>query len=97
MTVTLAPSTKAALERNGSVVTVDKQESLAAVSKGSFRAGLLRATQSTEDLVLWASAAALRAQREVVNSANSEQGAVMRAQTDQVLLKRRADSIRLNC
>jgi hypothetical protein len=45
--------------------------------------------QSKEDWVLWASAAALRAQREEGNSADSEEGAA-----DQVrLLKRRADSI----
>ncbi len=67
-----------------------------AASKGSFRAGLLRATQSKEDWVLWASAAALRAQREEGNSADSDEGAVMRARADQVrLLKRQADSIRL--
>ncbi len=91
---TLAPSTKAALEFNGCVMIVYKQESLVAASKGSFRAGLLRATQSKEDWVLWASAAALRAQRDEVNSADSEEGAVMRARADQVRwLKRRAYSI----
>ncbi len=47
-------STKAALECNGSVVTFYKRESLVAASKGSFRAGQLRATQSKEDWVLWA-------------------------------------------
>ncbi len=46
-----------------------------AASKGSFRAGLLRATQSKEDWVLWASAAALEAQREEGNSADSAKGA----------------------
>jgi hypothetical protein len=49
---TLSPSTKAALECNGCVVTVYKRESLVAASKGSFRAGQLRATQSKEDWVL---------------------------------------------
>ncbi len=34
-----------------------------AASKGSFRAGRLRAIQSKEDWVLWTSAATLRAQR----------------------------------
>jgi ribonuclease HI len=93
---TLAPSTKAALERNGRVITVYKRESLVAASKGSFRAGRLRAIQSKEDWVLWASAAALEAQREEGSSADSANGAVMRARADQVrLLKRRADSIRL--
>ena len=90
---TLAPSTKRALECNGSVVTVYKRESLVAASKGSFRSGRLRAIQSKEDWVLWASTAALRAQREEVSSA---EGAAMRARADQLrLLKRRADSIRL--
>jgi hypothetical protein len=93
---TLAPSTKAALEYNGRVVTVYRRESLVAASKGSFRAGQLRVTQSKEDWVLWASAAALRAQREAVSSANSAEGAVMRARADQVrLLKRQANSIGL--
>jgi hypothetical protein len=93
---TLTPSTKAALERNGRVITVYKRESLVAASKGSFRAGRLRAIQSKEDWVLWASAAALEAQREEGSSADSANGAVMRARADQVrLLKRRADSIRL--
>ncbi len=74
------------------VVTVYKRESLVAASKGSLRAGRLRATQSKEDWVLLASAAALRAQREEGNS----EDAVMRARSDQVRsLKRRADSIRL--
>ncbi len=65
---TLAPSSRAALERNGRVITVYKRESLVAASKGSFRAGRLRATQSKEDWVLWASAAALRRKerREIV-------------------------------
>ncbi len=42
--MTLAQTTKVALERNGHVVTVYKRESLVAASKGSVRAGLLRAT-----------------------------------------------------
>jgi hypothetical protein len=67
-----------------------------AASKGSFRAGLLRATQSKEDWVLWASTVALRAQREEGNRADSAEGAVTRARADQVrLLKRLANSIRL--
>ncbi len=49
---TLAPSTKAALERNGRVITVYKRESVVAASKGSFIAGRLRATQSKKDWVL---------------------------------------------
>jgi hypothetical protein len=66
-----------------------------AASKGSFRAGRLRATQSKEDWVLWASATALEAQREEGSSADSADGAVMRARADQVrLLKRLAGSIR---
>ncbi len=79
---TLAPSTKQVLECNGCVITVYKQESLVAPSKGSFRSGRLRAIQSEEDWNHWillASIAALKAQRESVSSA---EGAVMRAQED---------------
>ncbi len=41
----------------GHVVQVFKRESLVACSKGSFRSGLLRAVQSKEGWVLWASKA----------------------------------------
>ncbi len=68
---TLAPRTKCVLECNGSVVTVYKGEFLVAASKDRFRAGLLRATQSKQDWVLWSSTAALRAHREEGNSADS--------------------------
>ena len=61
---TLTPLTKRALEGNGRVVTVYKREALVAASKDSFRSGRLRAIQSKEDWVLWASTAALRAQRD---------------------------------
>ena len=64
-----------------------------AASKDSFRSGRLRAIQSKEDWVLWASTAALRAQRE---EASRAEGAAMRGLADQLLiLKQRADSIHL--
>ena len=64
-----------------------------AASKDSFRSGRLRAVQSKEDWVLWASTAALRAKR--VEASRAERAA-MRELADQLLiLKRRADFIRL--
>ena len=87
---TLTTLTKRALECNGRVVTVYKREALVAASKDSF---WLRAIQSKGDWVLWASTAALRAQR--VEASRAERAA-MRELADQLLiLKLRADSIRL--
>jgi hypothetical protein len=45
------------LECNGEVITVYQREALVAASKGSFRSGSLKAIQSKEDWVLWASKA----------------------------------------
>jgi hypothetical protein len=44
-------------QANGKVITVYKREALVAASKGSFRSGSLKAIQSKEDWVLWASKA----------------------------------------
>jgi hypothetical protein len=62
------------LECTGRVVTVYKRESLVAASKGSLRSGMLKAIQSREDWVLWASTATLRAKREEADSADGPGG-----------------------
>jgi ribonuclease HI len=54
---TLERSIRRVLECNGEVITVYQREALVAASKGSFRSGSLKAIQSKEDWVLWASKA----------------------------------------
>ena len=76
---TLEQSIKQVLERAGRVVTVYKRGSRVAACKGSFRSGMLKAIQSKEDWVLWASSAALGERREEVNSEDGGHGDVAAA------------------
>ena len=71
---TLEQSVKKGLEYAGRVITVYKRGSRVAASKGSFRTGMLKAIQSKEDWVLWASTAAIRAKGDEVGCMDGVQG-----------------------
>jgi hypothetical protein len=99
---TLEQSLKRAIEHAGRIVTVYKRASRVAACKGSFKSGILKAIQSREYWVLWASTTALGVLRDEANSDTvdlAEPAQItgrLGQRADGVReLKRRADSIRL--
>ena len=71
---TLEQSVKRVLERTGRVITVYKRGLRVAACKGSFRTGMLKAIQSKEDWILWASTAAIGAKGDEVGVSDGGQG-----------------------
>jgi ribonuclease HI len=71
---TLQRSVKQRLERTGRVITVYKRGSRVAACKGSYRTGMLKAIQSKEDWILWASITALGAKEDEVGGSDGRHG-----------------------